>query len=161
MTDRRTMLAASLASAGSLALGRAIDPTTATAEPNPSPQGTADHVISIWLGGGMGQIDTFDPKRRGDAAAKQPGSYYDAIETSVPGVRVCEHLLQTARLMDHVTAVRTVHHDVIDEHAAATGRMHTGRPVNATIAYPSIGSIIHRQGDALSPSRPCSSPNTP
>ena len=154
MTDRRTMLAASLASAGSLALGRAIDPTTATAEPNPSPQGTADHVISIWLGGGMGQIDTFDPKRRGDAAAKQPGSYYDAIETSVPGVRVCEHLSQTARLMDHVTAVRTVHHDVIDEHAAATGRMHTGRPVNATIAYPSIGSIIADQRPAESDAAP-------
>ncbi len=29
---------------------------------NPSPlRGTAEHVISIWLGGGMGQIDTFDP----------------------------------------------------------------------------------------------------
>ncbi|MGY8656864.1 MAG: twin-arginine translocation signal domain-containing protein, partial [Verrucomicrobiia bacterium] len=27
-------------------------------------RGKAEHVISIWLGGGMGQIDSFDPKRK-------------------------------------------------------------------------------------------------
>ncbi len=37
--------------------------------------------------------------------------------------------------MDRVTAVRTVHHDVIDEHAAATNRMHTGRGVSGTVVY--------------------------
>ena len=34
------------------------------------------------------------------------------------------------------------HHDVIDEHAAATNRMHTGRPVSGTVKYPSLGSVI-------------------
>ena len=34
------------------------------------PMGKAEHVISIWLGGGMGQIDTFDPKRKGDPKKK-------------------------------------------------------------------------------------------
>jgi hypothetical protein len=67
----------------------------------------------------------------------------------VPGVQVCEHLAKLAPLMDRVTAVRTVHHDVIDEHAAATNRMHTGRPISGTISYPSIGSIItHERGAA-------------
>lgn len=113
------------------------------------PQGKAEHVISIWLGGGMGQIDTFDPKRKGDPKKKLPGSYYDSIETAVPGVRVCEHLPQLAPLMDRVTAVRSVHHEVIDEHAAATNRMHTGRPISGTITYPSLGSIIaHERGAA-------------
>ncbi|MEQ8790928.1 MAG: DUF1501 domain-containing protein [Pirellulaceae bacterium] len=111
--------------------------------------GKAEHVISVWLGGGMGQIDTFDPKRRGDPKKKLAGSYYDAIETVVPDVRVCEHLPKLARLMDRVTAVRSVHHEVIDEHAAATNRMHTGRPVSGTITYPSLGSIIaHERGAA-------------
>lgn len=105
-------------------------------------RGRADHVISIWLGGGMGQIDTFDPKRRGDPARKLAGSYYDSIPTAVPGVSVCEHLERTAPLMDRVTAVRTVHHDVINEHAAATNRMHTGRPVSGTVLYPSLGSVV-------------------
>jgi hypothetical protein len=115
----------------------------------PTLNGQVEHVISIWLGGGMGQIDTFDPKRRGDPKAKVAGSYYDAIDTAVPGVQVCEHLPRLAALMDRVTAVRTVHHDVIDEHAAATNRMHTGRPVSGTVMYPSIGSVVaHQRGAA-------------
>jgi hypothetical protein len=105
-------------------------------------KGKAEHVISIWLGGGMGQIDTFDPKRKGDPTKKVAGSYYESISTAVDGVEVCEHLHRVAPLMDRVTAVRSVHHEVIDEHAAATNRMHTGRPVSGTVVYPSIGSIV-------------------
>lgn len=105
-------------------------------------KGKAEHVISIWLGGGMGQIDTFDPKRKGDPTKKVAGSYYESISTAVDGVEVCEHLHRVGPLMDRVTAVRSVHHEVIDEHAAATNRMHTGRPVSGTVVYPSIGSIV-------------------
>ena len=75
-------------------------------------------MISIWLGGGMGQVDTFDPKRRGDPVKKVAGSYYDSIPTAVDGVRLCEHFTKLAPLMERVTAVRTVNHAVIDEHAA-------------------------------------------
>ena len=112
-------------------------------------KGKAEHVISIWLGGGMSQIDTFDPKRRGDPAKKFAGSYYASIKTAVPGVEVCEHLPRLAPLMDRVTAVRTVHHDVIDEHAAATNRMHTGRLVSGTVVYPSIGSVVAHERRAV------------
>ncbi len=112
-------------------------------------QGKAEHVVSIWLGGGMGQIDTFDPKRRGDPKGSKPGAYYESIDTAVPHVQVCEHLRNLAPLMDRVTAVRTLHHEVIDEHAAATNRMHTGRAVTGTITYPSLGSLIaHERGTA-------------
>lgn len=44
--------------------------------------------------------------------------------------------------MDRSTAVRTLHHEVIDEHAAAANRMHTGRPVSGTVVYPSLGSAV-------------------
>jgi hypothetical protein len=114
-----------------------------------TPLGKAEHLISIWLGGGMGQIDSFDPKRRGDAKAKQPGAYYDAIDTAVAGVQVCQHLPKMADAMERVTAIRSVHHDTIDEHAAATNRMHTGRPIGGTLVYPSLGSLIaHQRGPA-------------
>lgn len=97
----------------------------------------------------MGALDTFDPKTQGDPAKKLPGSYYPSIETAVPGVRLCEHLKHLAPLMDRVTVVRTVNHNVIDEHAAATNRMHTGRPVSGTVVYPSLGSVIaHERGAA-------------
>ncbi len=118
-------------------------------------RGKAKHVVSIWLGGGMGQIDTFDPKRRGDPKAKQAGSYYDSIDTSVAGVQVCEHLPNLAKRMEQVTAVRSCFHDVIDEHAAATNRMHTGRPVSGTVTYPSLGSVVaHELGPVQEGSPP-------
>ena len=136
--NRREFLAASAALGSGLAL-----PQLSFADASSKlVQGKAEHVISVWLGGGMSHVDTFDPKRKGDPKKKQAGSYYNSIETAVPGVRLCEHLPKLARLMDRVTAVRSVHHEVIDEHAAATNRMHTGRPVSGTITYPSPGSII-------------------
>jgi hypothetical protein len=143
--NRREFVAAS---AGALA---ALAVRSAAAEPAAAPllKGQAEHCIFIWLGGGMSQIDTFDPKRRGDPAKKLAGSYYDSVDTAVSGVQVCEHLKGVAPLMDRVTAVRTVHHEVIDEHAAATNRMHTGRPVSGTVVYPSLGSVVaHELGAA-------------
>lgn len=143
--NRREYLAASAAVACGLALPGSLRAEAAT----PLLKGKAEHVISIWLGGGMGQIDTFDPKRKGDAKKKVAGSYYDSIDTAVDGVQVCEHLKNLAPLMDRVTAVRTTHHEVIDEHAAATNRMHTGRPISGTVTYPSLGSIVtHELGEA-------------
>jgi hypothetical protein len=136
-------------SAALSALGIAPGLVRAQGAPALPPKGRADHCIMIWLGGGMAQIDTFDPKPRGDAKAKTPGSYYASIPTAAPGVFVCEHLQRVAPMMDRLTAVRSVHHDVIDEHAAATNRMHTGRRITGTEVYPSIGSIIsHERGAA-------------
>ncbi|TWU07487.1 DUF1501 domain-containing protein [Stieleria varia] len=118
------------------------------AQSTPAKLGQAEHCIMIWLGGGMAQIDTFDPKEVGDAKARKAGSYYPAIDTAVPGVQVCQHLSRTAKMMEHVTALRTVGHDVVDEHAAATNRMHTGRPTSGTVQYPSLGSIVADQRGA-------------
>jgi hypothetical protein len=114
-------------------------------------RGKAEHCIFLWLGGGMSQIDTFDPKALGDnkASTKKAGSLYPSIDTAVPGVRVCEHLPRTARCMEHVTAIRSVQHKVVDEHAFATNLVHTGRMVSGNAVYPSIGSIVaHRRGPA-------------
>jgi hypothetical protein len=126
------------------------------AEQSALPLGKAEHCIMIWLGGGMAQVDTFDPKPLGDARAKPPrgGSYYPAIDTAVPGVQVTEHLARTARLMEQVTAVRTVNHRVVDEHAFATNLVHTGRMISGSTIYPSIGSIVAHQRGAADPAVP-------
>jgi hypothetical protein len=105
------------------------------------PLGKADSCIFLWLGGGAAHMDTFDPKKLGDGK-KVPGSAYPAIATAVRGVQLCEHLPQTARLLERVALVRSLHHDVIDEHAAAVNRLHTGRTTTETILYPSIGSVV-------------------
>jgi hypothetical protein len=108
------------------------------------PKGKADHCIFIWLGGGSAQMDTWDPKKKGDGK-KVAGSYYDAIDTAIPGVQVCEHLSHCAKILDRFVLFRTVNHDVIDEHAAAVNRVHTGRRPSGTVQYPSIGSIVANQ----------------
>lgn len=143
--NRREALATGTAFAGGLLLPGSLSASQSEA----LIKGKAEHVISIWLGGGMGQVDTFDPKRLGDPKRRIAGSYYPSIDTAVEGVQLCEHLSKLAPLMDRVTAVRTVNHDSIDEHAAATNRMHTGRAISGTVTYPSIGSIIsHERGAA-------------
>lgn len=142
--NRRLFLgrsAAATATAAALGLARSRVPA-AHEEHVPVIRGNAEHCIFLWLGGGASQIDTWDPKRVTTDSLKDPGSAYPAIETAIPGVQVCEHLSRTAPLMDRVVPVRTVHHDVVDEHAAAAYRMHTGRPTSGTIVYPSLGSII-------------------
>ena len=110
-------------------------------------KGRAEHCIFLWLGGGAAQMDTFDPKKKGDAKARKAGSYYDAIDTAVSVVQVCEHLPRVARVLEQVTLCRTIQHNVIDEHAAAAYQVHTGRPISGTIQYPSLGSIVaHEKG---------------
>ena len=148
--SRRTMLKASAGAAFAAALPASLRADS----PLSLPKGKAEHVISIWLGGGMGQIDTFDPKRLGDPKAKKPGSYYKAIDTAVSQIQLCEHLSKLAPLMDRVTAVRTVNHNVIDEHAAATNQMHTGRAVSGTVAYPSLGAIVAHERGAVDDNAP-------
>jgi len=120
------------------------------------PKGKAEHCIFIWLGGGMAQIDTFDPKQKGNSKAdpKKPGSEYDSIETATPGVRVSEHLKKTALLTERLTIMRTVNHKVVDEHAFATNLVHTGRMISGNVVYPSIGSIVAHERGAVNPEVP-------
>ncbi len=145
---RRSFLKQSAAIASATVAG-----TSALATPAPVhiPKGKAEHVIFLWLGGGMAQIDTFDPKKRGNSKAspKVAGSEYDMVDTIVPGVQFCEHLNRTAKLADRLTAMRTINHHLIDEHAFGTNFVHTGRLISGSTTYPSIGSIIgHLQGAA-------------
>ena len=140
--SRRDFLTRASLAAGAMAL-----PRIGAAAPS-VPLGKAEHCIFVWLGGGMSQIDTFDAKpTRGDGK-KKPGCYYDIIDTAIPDVKFCEHLPQLAKLGEHLMPIRTVNHNVIDEHAAATNRMHTGRLPSGSVVYPSIGSIIAHERKA-------------
>lgn len=148
-TSRRTFLTQAGVGMTAAYLGSQFAVPSLAAAPAAALRGKAEHCILLWLGGGPSQIDTFDPKARGDAKAKKAGSYYDSIDTAIPGVQVCEHLKNCAPLMDRFNLLRTVHHDVIDEHARAANQVHTGRPTAGTITYPSVGSIVaHERGPA-------------
>ncbi|MDX2037251.1 MAG: DUF1501 domain-containing protein [Isosphaeraceae bacterium] len=133
---------------GAATAGAALGPAAWSRAAGKGPRGRAEACIMLWLGGGPAQIDTFDPKRKGDGK-KVAGSYYDKIPTAVRDVELCSHLPKLADRLDRCAVVRTLHHDVIDEHGAATNIVHTGRPTSETIAYPSVGSVVaHERGAA-------------
>ena len=144
---RRAFLARTGTGAAALSLG-ALSPLIAQ-EKKTYPQGKAEHCIFVWLGGGAAHMDTWDPKRVGDPQKKIAGSAYPAIDTAIPGVQVCEHLKGCAKILDRFALLRTVNHDIIDEHAAATNFVHTGRRPTGTITYPSIGSLVAHERGAL------------
>ncbi|MFI5457648.1 MAG: DUF1501 domain-containing protein [Isosphaerales bacterium] len=72
--------------------------------------------ILIFHYGGPSHIDTFDMKPNAPAEVR---GQFGSIATSVPGLRVCEHLPQTARVMDRLAIVRSMHHPMTNHNAAA------------------------------------------
>lgn len=149
--NRREFLSTATAATAVASLPSSLRAAAAASTVVSFPQGKADHCIFLWLGGGMSQIDTFDPKKRGNSKARPSvsGTDYDIIDTAVPGVKFTEHLAQTARLAEHVTAVRTVNHKLGIEHALATNFVHTGRAVSGSTIYPSLGSVVAHQRGAV------------
>lgn len=144
--SRREFAQQAMVAGGTLALGAsASSRAIASSAMSKLPAGKAKACIFLWMGGGMCQVDTFDPKRVGDPVKKIAGSAYPAIDTAIPGVQICEHLEKTAPLMDRGIILRTVDHPLSAEHAAPTNLFKTGRLTSETIVYPSIGSIINHE----------------
>ncbi|WP_020469349.1 DUF1501 domain-containing protein [Zavarzinella formosa] len=124
-------------------------PRLLAADKTKSP-GTKDvSLIYVFLHGGLSTIDTFDLKP--DAPAEFRGEF-NAINTNLPGVTVCEHLPQVAKEMDKFSQIRSFRHHNSD-HGPADHYMLTGyfpqAGFNPSITpnnqRPSHGSIIARK----------------
>jgi len=109
--------------------------------------GKARSCLLIFLKGGPSQLDTFDMKP--DAPAGIRGAFRP-IATSVPGLRVCEHLPCLARQARRFTLLRSLSHRD-NNHASATYEMTTGHsyPRAANLSehssrddHPNIGSSV-------------------
>ena len=74
---------------------------------NPQASSLAKHkaVINVFLGGGPPHQDTFDLKM--DAPAEIRGEM-KPIQTSVPGIEICEVFPKMARMMDKFAIVRSI-----------------------------------------------------
>ncbi len=81
--------------------------------------------ILLFLYGGPSHLDTFDLKP--DAPAEVRGEFRPTA-TTVPSLRVCEHLPRLARLMHKVALVRSLHHEN-RLHDSASIETLTGRPL--------------------------------
>jgi hypothetical protein len=108
-----------------LGTGGLCAPARAAVE-RPRARPRAKAVILLFMDGGPSHVDLFDMKPDAPVEIRGP---FRPIDTTVPGVRVCEHLPLLARRMHHVLQLRGVRHtDSIHDPAvylSLTGRRHT------------------------------------
>lgn len=110
--------------------------------------GRAKSVIFLFQWGGPSHVDTFDMKPEAPDGYR---SLYKQIPTSVPGMAVCEHLPETAKVMDRIAQIRTVHH-TMNNHNSAGYTVLTGfeppiddqRLRDSLDLFPGYGSVVDK-----------------
>lgn len=95
--------------------------------------------ILLWMSGGPSQLDTFDPKPE-----HENGGEFKPIDTSVPGIQICEHLPKVAQQMQHMAVIRSMNTKEGD-HSRATYLAHTGYLPQGPIRYPTLGSLFSKE----------------
>ena len=108
----------------------------------------AKSVIFLYQFGGPTHLDTFDMKPDAPEGYRGP---LGSIESSLPGLRVCELLPETAKVMHKVTLLRSVHHNMKNHNSASYCAL-TGHPplvddirLKDTLElFPAYGSVIDR-----------------
>ena len=91
--------------------------------------------IMLWMGGGPSHMDTWYLKPE----SEKNGGEFKPIDTSAPGVQICEHLPTIAKQMKHLSIVRSLNSKE-GNHDRGTYMMHTGYQPNPTVVHPSFGS---------------------
>jgi len=135
MFNRRTFLTAT---AAGISLNGWLSRLAAAAPDGKRPKS----CILLWMAGGPSHIDTFDPKP--EAAADVRGEF-QAIETSVPGIRISEHFPRFAKLMQDAAILRGMS-TLESDHKLATYNLHTGYQNRAgAVAFPSLGAIVAKE----------------
>ena len=110
--------------------------------------GRAKSIIFLYQFGGPSHVDTFDMKPNAPDGIR---SLFGQIDSAIPGVRVCEHLPETAKVLDKVTLVRTVFHSMKNHNSAAYHAL-TGyappvddiRLKDSIELFPGYGSVVDR-----------------
>jgi hypothetical protein len=114
-------------------------------------------VILLWLSGGPGHMETWDPK---PDAPKEYRGPFGAISTNVAGVQFGELLPEQAGMMDKLAVLRTVNHGSGD-HTKGNHWMLTGyegpafnAPDNQQQRRPALGSAVARVRGSNHPGMP-------
>ena len=142
---RRGFMRAGAATAGSLGLAlHGLGNTNAAAKDM--------NCILLFLVGGPSQLETFDPKPDAPENVRGP---FRAIQTSVPGVLLSEHLPRTAARADRFAIVRSLHHTAAPIHETGQQMLQTGRLFRHGQEYPHYGAALShlngRSGFAVVP----------
>jgi hypothetical protein len=105
--------------------------------------------ILLWMNGGPSHLDTFDLK-----PGHANGGPFKAIEASVPGMQISEHLPKLAKLGRHLSVIRSMNTKEAD-HGRATYTMRTGRVPGGPIQYPALGAVIAKELEPPNAELPC------
>ncbi|MCG8648520.1 MAG: DUF1501 domain-containing protein [Pirellulales bacterium] len=98
-------------------------------------------AIFVFLGGGPAHQDTFDLKPK--APAEYRGQF-SPVQTSVPGVEICEHLPLLAKRADRYAVIRGISHSLAD-HGLGTRYLMTGNLPTPVVNYPLYGSVVSHE----------------
>lgn len=110
------------------------------AEATPS-KSHADAVLFINLAGGPSHLDTLDMKP--DLPAETRGEF-KPIQSSLPGLSVCEHLPRISKLANQFTLIRGISHTAGD-HPQGQAYLSSGNRPSPAVVYPSYGSIVMKE----------------
>jgi Protein of unknown function (DUF1501) len=102
---------------------------------------TTVRCILMWMPGGPSHHDTFDPKPNAPVEVR---GEFNTIPTTLPGVRVAEHLPLLARQIDKFSIIRG-HDPKNGSHGTADHLMMSGHPFNPAVTFPCYGSVIAKE----------------
>ena len=154
---RRTFLGQLAAASTAALMSGEPRPASANDEPVVHPKASADSCILLWMAGGMAAPETFDPKRYHSFEIGTPVekvmSTFQAIDTAVDNIKICEGMEQIAGVMDRATLIRSHFQPDLGSilHSRHQYHWHTGYVPPQTVAAPHIGAVLAR---TLGPKHP-------
>jgi len=95
--------------------------------------------ILLWMNGGPSQMDTFDLK-----PGHENGGPFKEIDTSVPGIKISEHLPKLATVAEHLAIIRSMSTKEGD-HGRATYLMRNGYLPQPPVRYPTLGALVAKE----------------
>jgi uncharacterized protein (DUF1501 family) len=96
-------------------------------------------AIMIYLPGGPSHMDMYDLK---PAAPVEYRGEFRPIATNVPGIQICEHMPQQARMFDKLAVIRSI--VSVDEHSDSLVMSGYTENTNRQAHHPSFGSVLSR-----------------
>ncbi|MFO0870432.1 MAG: DUF1501 domain-containing protein [Pirellulales bacterium] len=95
-------------------------------------------AIMLWMSGGPSTMDIWDLK-----PGAATGGPFRPISTA-GDVEICEHMPETAKVMNHLSIVRSMSTREAD-HNRGRYYMHTGYVPNPNVDYPSYGAVVSHE----------------
>ena len=103
----------------------------------------AKSLITLWMGGGPSQLETFDPH-----AGHEISGETTAIDTKLPGIQVAHLLPHMAEQVHEMCLIRSMVSKEGD-HERGSYLLKTGYRPDPTLFHPSIGAIVAHELLAL------------